>query len=131
MIAAVLKEIMGDENRVAATPQTVKELVKSGLTVRVQSGAGDASYHSDQDYQDAGADVFPDHTNLLNGADIILKVAPATLAEMEAFPNGVAYVSLFQTTREIEQVTQLTQKKITGFSMHLIPRTTLAQSMDA
>ncbi len=131
MIAAILKEISPGENRVAATPKTVKELIKSGLTVRVQSGAGVASFFADQDYTDAGAEVISDISTLTNDVDIILKVAPATPEEMDAFPQGSAYVSLMQTTRDIPQVRKLTDKNMTGFSMHLIPRTTLAQSMDA
>ena len=131
MIAAILKEISPGENRVAATPKTVKELIKSGLTVRVQSGAGVASFFADQDYTDAGAEVISDISPLTNNVDIILKVAPATPEEMDAFPQGSAYVSLMQTTRDIPQVRKLTDKNMTGFSMHLIPRTTLAQSMDA
>jgi len=131
MIAAVLKEITADENRVAATPQTVKDLIRSGLTVRVESGAGNASYISDEDYKEVGAEIFPDPSSMLKGADIILKVAPATPTEIEKIPDNAAYVSLCQTTRELELVKLLNDKKITGFSMHLIPRTTLAQSMDA
>ena len=50
MIAAILKETTLGENRVAATPKTVKELIKSGLTVRIQSEAGEASFYSNQDY---------------------------------------------------------------------------------
>jgi NAD(P) transhydrogenase subunit alpha len=131
MIAAVLKEITADENRVAATPQTVKDLIRSGLTVRVESGAGNASYISDEDYKEVGAEIFPDPSSMLKEADIILKVAPATPTEIEKIPDNAAYVSLCQTTRELELVKLLNDKKITGFSMHLIPRTTLAQSMDA
>ncbi len=131
MIAAVLKETTAGENRVSATPQTVKELIKSGLTVRVQTGAGDASHHPDQDYQNAGAEICADAAAPSANANIILKVASPTIEEMDLIPNGSAFVSLFQTTRELEQVKALTNKNITGFSMHLIPRTTLAQSMDA
>jgi len=131
MIAAVLKETTAGENRVSATPQTVKELIKSGLTVRVQTGAGDASHYPDQDYQNAGAEICTDAAATSANAHIILKVASPTLEEMDLIPNGSAFVSLFQTTRELEQVKALTNKNITGFSMHLIPRTTLAQSMDA
>ena len=131
MIAAVLKETITGEKRVAATPKTVKELINSGITVRVQSAAGEHSFFSDQDYQNAGAEVVTEITDLLNGVDIVLKVAPATLEEMDAMPNGVTYISLFQTTKRAEQVRKLSAKNITGFSMHLIPRTTLAQSMDA
>ena len=131
MIAAVLKEITTDESRVAATPQTVKDLIKSGLTVRVESGAGEASYISDQNYKDVDAEIFPDQASVLKGADIVLKVAPATKAEIENIPDNTTYISLCQTTREVELVKLLNDKNITGFSMHLIPRTTLAQSMDA
>mgnify|MGYP001166592467 FL=1 len=131
MIAAVLKETITGEKRVAATPKTVKELINSGITVRVQSAAGEHSFFSDQDYQNAGAEVVTEITDLLNGVNIVLKVAPATLKEMDAMPNDVTYISLFQTTKRAEQVRKLSAKNITGFSMHLIPRTTLAQSMDA
>ena len=131
MIAAVLKETITGEKRVAATPKTVKELITSGITVRVQSAAGEDSFFSDQDYQNAGAEVVSEITDLLNGVDIVLKVAPATLEEMDAMPDGITYISLFQTTKRAEQVRKLSAKNITGFSMHLIPRTTLAQSMDA
>ena len=131
MIAAVLKETITGEKRVAATPKTVKELINSGITVRVQSAAGEDSFFSDQDYQNAGAEVVTEITDLLNGVDIVLKVAPATLEEMAAMPDGITYISLFQTTKRAEQVRKLSAKNITGFSMHLIPRTTLAQSMDA
>ena len=131
MIAAVLKETITGEKRVAATPKTVKELINSGITVRVQSAAGEDSFFSDQDYQNAGAEVVTEITDLLNGVDIVLKVAPATLEEMDAMPEGTTYISLFQTTKRAEQVRKLSAKNITGFSMHLIPRTTLAQSMDA
>ncbi len=131
MIAAVLKETITGEKRVAATPKTVKELINSGITVRVQSAAGEDSFFSDQDYQNAGAEVVTEITDLLNGVDIVLKVAPATLEEMDAMPDGITYISLFQTTKRAEQVRKLSAKNITGFSMHLIPRTTLAQSMDA
>ena len=131
MIAVVLKETTANENRVAATPQTVKDLIKSGLTVRVESGAGEASYITDQDYKDVNAEIFSNQTSILKGADIILKVASATKAEIEKMPDNAVYVSLCQTTRELEFVKLLNDKNITGFSMHLIPRTTLAQSMDA
>ena len=131
MIVAVLKETTSGENRVAATPKTVKELIKNGLTVRVQSGAGESSYYSDQDYIDGGAVVTPDASSTLNGSDIIIKVAPATLEEMNSIPDESIYISLFLTARELDLVNKLSDKKVTGFSMHLIPRTSLAQSMDA
>ena len=111
MIVAVLKETTSGENRVAATPKTVKELIKSGLTVRVQSGAGESSFYSDQDYIDGGAVVTPDALSTLNGSDIIIKVAPVTLEEMNSIPDESIYISLLQTARELDIVNKLSDKK--------------------
>ena len=131
MIAAILKETIVGETRVAATPKTVLELINSGLTVQVESGAGHESFFSDQDYSDAGAHIKPDPKSTLVGANLILKVLSPTFDEIESFPENSIFISLFQTTNEFEKVIKLKDKKITGFSMHLIPRTTLAQAMDA
>jgi len=131
MIAAILKENTQGETRVAATPKTVKELIDNGLQLRVQSGSGDSSFHSDQEYQDIGAEITPDTSSTLKDADIVLKVSPITIDEVDLLNEGCIYISLLQTTKEIDLIKKLSEKKVTGFSMDLIPRTTLAQSMDA
>ena len=131
MIAAILKENIQGETRVAATPKTVKELIDNGLQLRVQSGSGDSSFHSDQEYQDIGAEITPDTSSTLKDADIVLKVSPITIDEVDLLNEGCIYISLLQTTKEIDLIKKLSEKKVTGFSMDLIPRTTLAQSMDA
>ena len=131
MIAAILKENTQGETRVAATPKTVKELIDNGLQLRVQSGSGDSSFHSDQEYQDIGAEITPDTSSTLKDADIVLKVSPITIDEVDLFNEGCIYISLLQITKEIDLIKKLSEKKVTGFSMDLIPRTTLAQSMDA
>ena len=56
----VPKEIRNGESRVAATPETVGRMVKDGLTVRVESGAGRSAFMPDAHYQAAGADVLPE-----------------------------------------------------------------------
>ena len=131
MIVGVLKEILDGENRVAITPQTVKDLLKSNLEVHIQSGAGELSFISDSDYEESGAKIVPDVASILSSSDLVIKVATATLDEIEKLKNGSSYISLIQTTRDIDVVKKLTEKNISAFSMHLIPRTTLAQSMDA
>ena len=131
MIAAILKETIVGETRVAATPKTILELIDSGLTVYVESGAGNESCFSDQDYIEAGAQIKEDAKSTLNEANLVLKVVPPTLDEIELFPNDTIFISFFQTTNETKTVMKLRDKNITSFSMHLIPRTTLAQSMDA
>ena len=131
MIVGVLKEVIDGENRVAVTPQTVKDLLKSGLEVHIQAGAGESSFIADSDYENSGAKIIADASSILSNSDLTIKVATATLDEIDQLKNGSAYISFIQTTRETEAVKKLTQKNISAFSMHLIPRTTLAQSMDA
>ncbi len=131
MNVAILKETLPGENRVAAIPATVKEMVKSSMKVLVESGAGENSHISNDEYKNAGAEIVSDRANLLANTDLILKVAPAELDEIDMMKDGTAYVSFFQTTIQTEHVKKLVNKNISAFSMHLIPRTTLAQSMDA
>ena len=131
MIVAILKETTPGEHRVSAIPATVKTMVKKGMIVKIESGAGEGSHISDNNYQDAGAEIVSDRESLLKNADLILKVAPASDEEIGLFQNGCTYVSLFQTTKHLGQVEKMRGKNISAFSMHIIPRTTLAQSMDA
>jgi len=137
MIVAIPKEIVPSENRVAAIPATVKELIKKGMEVIVEEGAGEKSFFSDESFKEAGATIEKNTKKLYDKADLVLKVSHPVynegLKKHEAalLKDGSAFVSFFQTTREQEAVEILNKKKITGFSMHLIPRTTLAQKMDA
>ena len=131
MIVGIPKEILEGEKRVAATPQTVKDLMKCDLEVHVQASAGNASHYLDKDYEEVGAKIISDAATILTQSDLVIKVATATSDEVELLKEGSAYISRIQTTRDIDIVKKLTHKKISAFSMHLIPRTTLAQSMDA
>ena len=131
MIAAVPKEILPLETRVSATPSTVKELTKAGITVQVEKDAGLKSYISDSDYKEAGAQIIESAAALYSNADIILKVQSPSIEEISQFKPGAVSVSLLQTTRAPNFVKAMAEVPVTGFSMHLIPRTTLAQKMDA
>ena len=134
MIIGVPKELQYGENRVAAIPTTVKEYIKKGMEVYVESTAGNGSFISDGQYQESGARIVS-RDELYSKSDIIIKVnSPVindTINECNFLKEGSIFISFFQTTRELDAVKQLQQKKVTAFSMHLIPRTTLAQKMDA
>ena len=131
MYVAIPKELNSLEPRVAATPGSVKQIIKSGLSVYVESGAGLKSFISDDAYQSSGATIIKSSKELLSNADIILKVLPPSNEEIDLLKEKSVFVSLCQTTRELKTVRLLSNKKISAFSMHLIPRTTLAQKMDA
>ena len=131
MYLAIPKENINGETRVAATPGTVKDLIKSGMEVYVESKAGQNSYFSDQEYKDAGANIVDSEDELLSQADIIIKLlAPSNEQVLKIKPNA-AIISFCQTTRELDAVKAMRDRSLTGFSMHLVPRTTLAQKMDA
>jgi NAD(P) transhydrogenase subunit alpha len=131
MNVVIPKETLDNESRVAATPGSIKELVKAGLSVMVETQAGIKSYISDTDYMDAGASIIESKEELLAKADIVLKVLPPTLDQIVLLQPKSIVVSFCQTTRDIDTVKALKEQSVTGFSMHLIPRTTLAQKMDA
>ena len=131
MNVVIPKETLDNETRVAATPGSIKELVKAGLSVMVETQAGIKSHISDTDYKNAGASIIESKEELLSKADILLKVLPPTLDQIVLLQPKSIVVSFCQTTRDIETVKALKEQSVTGFSMHLIPRTTLAQKMDA
>ena len=131
MNVVIPKETLDNETRVAATPGSIKELVKAGLSVMVETQAGIKSHISDTDYKNAGASIIESKEELLSKADIVLKVLPPTLDQIVLLQPKSIVVSFCQTTRDIDTVKALKEQSVTGFSMHLIPRTTLAQKMDA
>ena len=131
MIIGIPKEILSGENRIGITPVTVKELVKKEFEVLIESKSGSGSFIDDSSYQDAGAKIVNDSKKIYQEADIIVKVNPPLNEEIELLKNDSILLSFLQPTKELELVKSINNKKITGFSLHLIPRTTLAQKMDA
>ena len=131
MILGIPKEILDNESRVAAIPATVKQYVAAGFDVKVQSGAGADAQISDADFKEAGAEVLADAAAIYSASDMILKVNSPTDDEIDMIKDGSSYISFFQTMKETSKVTALQKKNITGYSMHLIPRSSLAQKMDA
>lgn len=134
MIVAVPRETAQGERRVALVPESVKRLIKAGLTVVVQSGAGESSRFSDDEYRQAGAQIAPDAISALGQADLTLKVQPPLPVsgghEVDALkPGSMLLASLFPT-RNLDSVRKLVERRITAFSTDAIPRTTRAQAMD-
>jgi NAD(P) transhydrogenase subunit alpha len=131
MKISIPKETIPGETRVAATPDSVKELIKAGYEVNIENGAGASSFISDDNFKNAGAKIVNATNELYRDSDIIIKVTAPTNDEIELMPKGSILISFFQPTIELKKVKSISNKKITGLSMHLVPRTTLAQKMDA
>ena len=131
MIIAIPKETIENESRVAATPYSVSELIKAGYEVKVESRAGEASFFYDDDFRKVSAEIVTTKEDLYKNTNVILKVTPPAIDEINLFSKGTVCVSFFQPTIDIEKVKAMSKNEITGLSMHLVPRTTLAQKMDA
>jgi NAD(P) transhydrogenase subunit alpha len=134
MKVAVPKEIRPGERRVALVPKDVQTLVKWGLEVVVESGAGAQAGVGDEEYRAAGAALAESASDAIRGAGIVLRVnAPSLSSPDEVAPlaKGTVLVSFLSPLTNLELVKRLADAGITAISMELVPRITRAQSMDA
>ncbi|MFZ0699335.1 MAG: Re/Si-specific NAD(P)(+) transhydrogenase subunit alpha [Thermoplasmata archaeon] len=125
----VPKEAAPGERRVALVPEVVKRLVKSGVEVAIESGAGVASGYPDASYTDAGAQVTSER-GIIFRSNILLKVQAPTLEEIAQIPPGAVLVALMNMSRNLDRVRALRDAQVTVFALELLPRITRAQSMD-
>jgi len=128
MIIGIPRESQTGETRVAATPQTVGQLIKLGYHVVVESKAGDASSFTDSAYTEAGAEIGSREQAL--GADIVLKINAPADDEIAALRDGATLVSLISPALNPELVQKLSARPITVLAMDAVPRISRAQSMD-
>src|SRR5829696_2153901 len=129
LIVGVPRETAPGERRVAMTPDTIKRLTASGVVVKVESGAGLASGHSDDAYETAGATIVAGAADAFN-AQVVIKVQKPDADEAALLRPGTTLIALLQPMTNIDLVRELAGRDITAFSMDAIPRTTRAQSMD-
>ena len=136
LTVAVPAECAPTERRVALVPAMVPILVKSGLRVVVQSGAGVQAGFPDEQYSEKGADVVADRSELLHQADIVLQVnalgASGAHAEQSSqdLQDGQVLISSCDPLTYPEPVKAVAEQGVTAFSLELVPRITRAQSMD-
>jgi NAD(P) transhydrogenase subunit alpha len=135
MHICVLKERRAHENRVAASPETVKKLVSMGHTVTVESKAGLESSFVDKAYSDAGATIEKDAADALKGAEVVLKVQRPMSKdegqdEFSDLPKGSCIIAMLDSLIETEQIGAYKSKGIKAFALERVPRITRAQSMD-
>lgn len=131
MRIAVPRESADGETRVAATPDTIQKLAQTGNEVTVQTGAGQAAGHPDEQYTEAGAKIAADFAATVSGADAVLKVQKPTADELSQLPEGSILIAYLDPLTDDETAKALTARRISAFAMESIPRTTRAQSMDS
>lgn len=127
----IAKEKRQGEQRVAMVPDVVKRLIALGVSVGIESGAGEAAGHADSDYTDAGADIVSDDNALYASADVILSVNPPLTAQMAKLKTGTVLIGYLNPYSDVERFKTLQEKNISAFSVEMIPRISRAQAMDA
>lgn len=128
MRAAILKEQADGERRVAVTPQVISRLAGLGIETSVEAGAGVAAGFADDDYRAVGAEVVP---AALVQAELVPFVGPPEPPWLEQFSPGTTIVGFLDPFINADIVHKLAEQRLTAFAFEAMPRTTLAQSMDA
>jgi NAD(P) transhydrogenase subunit alpha len=137
MKIAIPKESHAGERRVAATPDTVEQIIKLGYTVTVESGAGELAQFSDDAYREAGADVVAETRQLWAQSDIVLKVrAPEPhphlgVHEAELLREGTTLISFIWPAQNPDLVERLKARRVSVIAMDMVPRISRAQKLDA
>jgi H+-translocating NAD(P) transhydrogenase subunit alpha len=130
MKIAVPRETAPGETRVALSPPAVAALVGDGVEVMVQSGAGDASFISDEAFREAGATIVPDAAAVYGDADVVVRVGRPTDEETGMMRSGAILIGTLGTLSNPELARRLAETGVTAISMDSIPRISRAQSMD-
>jgi len=125
----VPRERRPGETRVAATPETVKRMVKEKLEVVVERGAGAQAHLADDAYAAAGARLADEAP--WGDADVVLKVAPPLAEEAARVKRGALIIGLLAPHRFPELATALNERGASALALELLPRITRAQGMDA
>jgi NAD(P) transhydrogenase subunit alpha len=136
VIIGVPKESYPGERRVALVPLVVPNLLKAGLEVIIERGAGVEAGYPDALYVEKGAKVLPDRAALFANADIVVQVLcygsndVTGKADLPLMRRGQILIGFLRPLGSEEVIQQIAQTGVTSFSVELMPRTTRAQSMD-
>jgi NAD(P) transhydrogenase subunit alpha len=127
----VPRETAPGEKRAPIVPETAKKLVALGAEVAVETGIGASILRSDAEYKSAGASVVDNRMAGLRDADIVLRLRKPPMEEIASLRDGSIHISYLDPFNEPDLVERLAAAKVSAVSMEMIPRTTVAQKMDA
>ncbi|MFV0429227.1 MAG: NAD(P) transhydrogenase subunit alpha [Arachnia sp.] len=128
MRVGVPRERRDGEDRVACIPEVAKKYVSWGWEVVVESGAGSAAGFTDESFEEAGAVIVAD---AFTGSDLVVVVGPPEPATLRQVPPGTTVAGFLDPYLAAEAMQVGIDRELTLLAVEAIPRTTLAQSMDA
>jgi NAD(P) transhydrogenase subunit alpha len=125
------RETNGNELRVPVIPSDVEKLVKKGAEVEIEPGLGNSCNFSDQQYEQAGAKLVKDRRTGFAVGDMVLRLNKPAREDILLLKKGSIHVSFLDPFNERQLVHSLAGQGVSAICMEMIPRTTLAQKMDA
>jgi H+-translocating NAD(P) transhydrogenase subunit alpha len=131
LVLGILKETAPGETRVALLPESLKGLLSQGMTVVVESGAGNTAGASDEAYAAAGATITGDRPLILGEADLLPVVNALSASDQALLKSGAVVIGFLRPLDAPSNLATATALHATLFSMELVPRISRAQSMDA
>ena len=131
MLIGVPREQQPGEHRAAMIPAMVQKLTRAGADVVVEAGLGSGAGFSDEDFTAAGARIVHDRTEILSGADLVLRLHKPSTADIALLKRGCIHVSYLDPFNEAALIDAFRAAGVTAISMEMIPRTTRSQKMDA
>lgn len=131
MRIGVPKETDTGERRVAVVPKDVKKIIRLGAEVCIEQNVGLKTGFTDKEYSEAGASISSDRDEILRSSDIILRIRKPSSDEIRKQKPASIHVSFLDPFNESELIEEFRKNETTAISMEMIPRTTLAQKMDA
>ncbi|MBF0122512.1 MAG: NAD(P) transhydrogenase subunit alpha [Candidatus Omnitrophica bacterium] len=130
MIIGAVKDIFSGESRIPMTPQGTARLVKKGATLLIEDSLGTALHYTNDDYIQAGARIVS-RDEVLKTADMILRVRKPAAEDINKIKSGAIHISFLDPFNEKDLINSLAQQGVSAVSLEMIPRTTIAQKMDA
>ena len=137
MIVGVPKETYPGERRVALVPAVIPTLLKAGLEVVIEAGAGEQAGYPDVAYVEKGGKVLAGRAEVFKSADIIVQVLcygsndVTGKADLPLLRRDQVLIGFLRPLGSAEAAQEIANAGVTSFSVELVPRTTRAQSMDA
>jgi len=130
MIIGSIKEDINLEKRVSITPETAKNIIALGLNVNLEKNYAIHLGVEDKQYEETGVKFYSSSKEVFNNSNLILKVNCPTDEETKALKEKTILVGIFNPSNNQEKLKEVLKKKISVFSLELLPRISRAQSMD-
>lgn len=130
MIIGILNQTSEFETRTVATPQTVSLLKKLGFDIFIESNSGLSAGFGNDDYQNAGAAIYKNPTEIISKSDILLCLSAPKISDLKKLKPQTTLIGNFQDLTDTSALSDLQKKQITCFALEKLPRLSRAQPFD-